>query len=348
MRVMRMHHCSVSQSPRVTLEDKVAFLSRPDSYPEATARVQVIETHMSWVFLTERFVYKFKKARRYDHLDFAALPTRRRNCVNEVRLNRRLAPDVYLGVVALRGADVAALHLGGAGPVVEWLVHMRRLPADGMLDEAIRARRVTVVDVRRFAALLAGFYAAAKPVRMNLDRYRARYAATLAELDRELCAVHSLPPRQVHFLTAQLGERLEQLTPVFAERLRARCVVEAHGDLRPEHVYLGPQPAFIDCLEFDRNLRFLDSADELAFLALECERLGAAWIGDEVFATYGRITGDRPPPRILAFYKAYRALVRAQLALWHVLDPAVRDSAPWHARAREYLDLSAKHAGMAG
>lgn len=343
-----MHHSSASRPPRVTLEDKVAFLSRPGSYPEATARVQAIETHMSWVFLTERFVYKFKKAQRYDHLDFAALPTRRRNCISEVRLNRRLAPEVYLGVVALRGADAATLHLGGAGPAVEWLVHMRRLPAEGMLDEAIRTWRVTVDGVRRFAAVLAGFYAAAKPVRMSLKRYLGRHAAVLAELDRELCIVHSLPPHEVHSLTALLATRLGELAPALGERLRARRVVEAHGDLRPEHVYLGPQPVFIDCLEFDRNLRLLDSADELAFLALECERLGAAWIGDEVFETYGRITGDWPSPRILAFYKAYRALVRAKLALWHVLDPTVADPQLWHARARDYLELSAKHAAMTG
>lgn len=338
-----MHHSSASWQSRVTLEDKVAFLSRPDSYPETTAKVQVVETHMSWVFLTDSFVYKFKKPRRYDHLDFSALQTRRHNCISEVRLNRRLAPDVYLGVVALRGDDASMLHLDGTGPAVEWMVHMRRLPADHMLDEAIRSRRVTTDEVRRFAAVLAHFYAAAKPVRMSLKRYLSRHTQVLAELDRDLCAVHSLSPRQVHFLTTVLTARLAELAPAFAERLRNGRVIEAHGDLRPEHVYLGPRSVFIDCLEFDRSLRLLDSADELAYLALECERLGATWVGDEVFETYARITGDQPPPRIVAFHKAFRALVRTRLALWHVLDPAVSESAFWHARARDYIDLSARH-----
>ncbi len=109
-----------------------------------------------------------------------------------------------------------------------------------------------------------------------------------------------------------------------------------------------PQPVFIDCLEFRRDYRILDTADELAFLAMECERLGGAWVGDILFRTYGEITGDHPPARLLHFYKGYRACLRAKISIWHLRDTAVTDPAKWSRLALEYLRLAEKYAGRIG
>jgi aminoglycoside phosphotransferase family enzyme len=125
----------------------------------------------------------------------------------------------------------------------------------------------------------------------------------------------------------------------------AGCLVEGHGDLRPEHICVGREPAIIDCLEFDRDLRVLDPADELAFLGLECERLDAPWVGQWFLDAYIEVTGDVPPPPLLDFYRSYRALRRARIAANHLDDPHVRDPERFAARARQYLERAADTSG---
>lgn len=335
---------SALQPSPVTTAEKVAFLSRPESYPDAPSHVDVIQTHMSWVFLTEHHAYKFKKARRFDHLDFSALRTRRLNCLREIALNRRLAPGVYLGILALR-EHLTGLHLDGRGSAVEWLVHMRRLPRADMLDEALRLGTVRKQDVRRFTAVLTHFYRDAPHAKLAAGQYVRCLARLFDNLEGDLAHPrYALPMQQVRALADTLRRRLHELSPLLESRRQAGYIVEAHGDLRPEHICLGTHPVFIDCLEFDRSLRYLDSADELAFLTLECERLGASWIGEIVFDTYRNISGDHPPRGLVNFYKALRALVRARLAIRHTVDPTVQDPGKWHARALTYLELAMHYA----
>ena len=124
------------------------------------------------------------------------------------------------------------------------------------------------------------------------------------------------------------------------ERVRAGRVVEGHGDLRPEHVWLGEPPAIIDCLEFSAELRTLDTADELAFLALECERLGAPQLGRALLDAFAEFTGDVPAPALVDFYQAFRACVRANIAIRHLREARYRDDPKWPRRAREYLALA--------
>jgi aminoglycoside phosphotransferase family enzyme len=136
----------------------VAFLTRPESYPTAPQRVEVIETHMSWVFLTESHAYKLKKPVRYDYLDFSTPAARYWDCTEEVRLNRRFAPNVYHGVVPLTVDPQGILQLAGRGATIDWLVHMRRLPAERMLDYAIAHGTVREAEVRQIGALLTRVY----------------------------------------------------------------------------------------------------------------------------------------------------------------------------------------------
>src|SRR5688572_6925492 len=128
-----------------------------------------------------------------------------------------------------------------------------------------------------------------------------------------------------------------------AKRLDDRIgrVVEAHGDLRPEHVCLEPTPVIIDCLEFSRDLRVLDAASELAYFGLECERLGAGYIGRQVFETYCRANSDNPAPALMAFYRSWHACIRARIAVWHLKDSGIDDRSKWVARGAQYLRLAA-------
>jgi aminoglycoside phosphotransferase family enzyme len=330
----------------INLREKVAHLSRPESYPEKPAAVEVVQTHMSVVFLTEHHAWKLKKPVRYDFLDFSTLDARRADCEEELRLNRRLARDVYLEVVRLAVGPQGALRLAGDGPVVDWLVKMRRLPAHLMLDDAIRRGGVTRPDVRRFTLALAGFYSRAEPVVIEPAQYRQRFERDIrANRDGLSPPEYSMPAALVQSIATRQLSVLAREASMFDARVTSRRIVECHGDLRPEHICLEPEPLFIDCLEFNRDWRLLDPADELAYLAVECEYAGAPWIGEVVFETYREATGDDPPALLVRFYKAYRATVRAKLSAWHLKDhPDQADQGKWVARALRYLELADRYA----
>jgi aminoglycoside phosphotransferase family enzyme len=328
--------------PSVSLATKVAFLSRPDVYPQRPARVDSIETHMSWLFLTDSRVYKLKKPVRYDYLDFSTVEARWADGVAEVHLNRRLAPDVYLGVIPL-GLGVDGLRLDGQGVPVDWLVEMRRLPADHMLDSALRAGTADAADIGRVASRLARFYGSAPRAPIAAADYRLRLRRDLCDDRRWLRRpAFGLDPGLASGPASVLLDVLQDHAELIGSR--ADRLVEGHGDLRPEHVCLGDgEPVVIDCLEFRREFRIIDPVDELAFLGLECERLGADWVGPELLRCYWQLVGDEPAQPVIEFYAARRAVLRAKLAVWHLRDQDVRSTAPWPDVATAYLQLAAAH-----
>jgi aminoglycoside phosphotransferase family enzyme len=338
---MTLPHLTLDPTPG--LAEKVAFLHRPESYPRSTRAVEPVETHMSWVFLTDDRVYKLKKPVRYDVLDFSTLGLRRLNCRREVRLNRRLAAEVYLGLVPLTADRRGRLELGAPSAgraVVDWLVEMRRLPAERMLDRRIADGTVTAEEIDRAGRLLAGFYRRQPPVRMTAAAYRRRFRDDIEEVRRQLgVPADTVPREQVVAVAGRLFGFLDERGALLDQRVADRRIVEAHGDLRPQHVCLTDPPAIIDCLEFEHTFRLLDPVDELSYLALECERLGAAWIGDRLLACYSEETGDRPDPALLNFYTAFRAYLRGKIAYLHIREPG--DPRPWIEKTCRYLELAA-------
>ncbi len=329
----------------IEVSTKVAFLGRPSSYADHPARVEIIQTHMSWVFLTDRFVFKLKKPVRLDFLDFSTLEQRRLNCLKELRLNRRLAREIYLDVIPLTAGDSGQLELGGEAEPVDWLVKMRRLPRECMLDDAIARRQVEESQVRRVARVLADFYRQAKVVNLTTDEYIRQFEQDIQANDRALSEPeYSLPHKQISLISKALQRYLSRERGIFETRVKAQCIVEAHGDLRPEHVCLTDPPVFIDCLEFNRRFRLLDTADELAFLAMECDFAGAPFIGPILFETYRQCSGDDPPQLLVYFYKAYRAQMRAKLSIRHLGGCDYGDSDKWVQRTMAYLHLSARYA----
>ena len=329
----------VGGHPVADLAAKVAFLSRPAAYPEPASRVQPVETHMSWWFLLDRHAYKLKKPVRLPYLDFSTVALRKHCCGEEVRLNRRLSDGIYLGVVPLAQGDAGALRLAAGLPVVDWLVRMRRLPAERMLDRLIADGTLASGDLARVVTRLAWFYRASPRVATAADAYVAQFASAIDANQETLAApAYGLSAADVAAVASRQRAALARLAPLLAAR--ASRVVEAHGDLRPEHVCVDAEPQIIDALEFARDLRLLDPVDELSFLGLECERLGAAWARGTILATYTALTGDTPDEALVAFYQSHRACVRAKIAAWHLDDDGVRERAKWLARAGEYLRLA--------
>jgi aminoglycoside phosphotransferase family enzyme len=331
------------------LAAKVAFLRQPASYPERPCRVEAVETHMSWVFLLEQFVYKLKKPVCLDCFDCRTLGLRYDLCREELRLNRRLAPGVYLDVVPLTFDEQQLFALNGSGIAVDWLVKMVRLAADRMLDYAILHHALSNDDLLRVARQMTLFYASLPPEPIDLATYTDRLERKVKTNQAELSAdQYQLPLAQVQAVCGGQMMTLRKIDALLDERLRAGRIVEGHGDLRPEHVHLGPDLAIIDCLEFSRDLRITDVADELGFLALECERLGAPAAGQALLDDYRALSGDTPAPPLIDFYQSCRASTRATITARHLQEEKFRHSPHWLAKARHYLQLADEHLAKCG
>jgi aminoglycoside phosphotransferase family enzyme len=330
----------VTCSHQLSLADKVAFLSRPGAYAHPVDAVTLRETHMSWVFLAGDRVYKLKKPVRFPYLDFSTLDRREAACRAEVGLNRRLAPDVYVGVAPLTLSS-AGPSVGGAGPIADWLVVMHRLDERWALEQVLRERRLDTSQLDRLVATLVRFYRRARPVLLSAGAHLWRWSEDLSANRRILLA-----PR--FGLPSALMQRVDRIQRRFVAEhrrmLEARVlkhrIVDGHGDLRPEHVWLNAEVRVIDCLEFNPRLRAVDPFDEIAYLDLECERLGAAWAGRYIKSGVERGLNERLPAALFHFYRSYRAMLRARLAIAHLSEPAPRTPEKWPRRARTYLNIA--------
>lgn len=329
-----------SQS-HMSLTDKVRFLSSPDAYPHHPRDVGAIETHMSWVFLTGSLVYKLKKPVRYSFLDFTTLAARKRHSAAELRLNRRLARESYRRLVPLCVDAAGHLTLCGNGEVAEWLIEMEQLSASEMLDNRIREGSLRTDDIVAVGERLARFYAAATPQVADGEAYLAHLqeesAISRQQLSHGGCG---LPLDRIESILGRTESLLARWSPAILDRVADGRIVEGHGDLRPEHVCLRQPPLIIDCLEFDRNMRLLDPYDEVNYLGLECEVLGAGWVRPLLLAVLDDLLGGRPEPQLLSTYGAFRAVLRSRICMAHLLDPEPMQPERWPAEARAYLVLA--------
>jgi uncharacterized protein len=325
------------------LAEKVRFLSDPSTFGGSAKAVDVVETHMSFVFLVGDRAYKLKKPIERPFLNFTTLASRNANCLAEATLNRRLAPDVYLGVTPLTRAPSGDLSLGGEGEAVEWLVVMRRLPEDLMLDRLLGSGALGEVRTERLASRLAGFFRAATRGDISGAAYFQRLLEEQAEnrsiLTRRRFAVdHGRVPVVLDRMDAALRGAKELLE----SRAEERRLIDGHGDLRPEHICFTNGLDIFDCLEFSADLRLTDPIDEIAFLGLECALLGAPALGPDVFVRIASKLGEAPDFRLFHFHTARKGLLRMRLSLAHLLDPAPRQPDKWAPLAARYLVLAEK------
>ncbi|HEU0203583.1 MAG TPA: phosphotransferase, partial [Burkholderiaceae bacterium] len=312
-------------------------LRSPAAYPHPVGKVEVIETHISAVLLAGEFAYKLKKPVALGFADFSTLERRRHFCFEELRLNKRSAPQIYLDVVAVAGDPPRFLAVEQAQNVVEYAVRMRRFADDARLDRVARAGKVDAVIVDRLAAAVAAFHqrceAAPSASAFGTPELIARWVRdNLAELQRLAASlvdaaspVHAGSPAaasradaasRLRRLAQWSEAELTRLGPTFAARRAGGSVRECHGDLHLANVVLlDGTPLLFDCIEFNDELRLIDAFNDVAFcwmdlLAHELPHLAARFLSGYVEAT-----GDYAGLATVRFYAAYRALVRAKVAL---------------------------------
>jgi aminoglycoside phosphotransferase family enzyme len=223
---------------------------------------------------------------------------------------------------------------------------MRRLDEGQTLEHAIQTDRIEAWQIDRLAAALIQFYRHASPVFLSEDVQLSEWRHSLAYNRRVLLDPRlALPCGLVHHLDRVQQRFLRTRSDLLADRIRGRKIVDGHGDLRPEHIWLGDPVRVIDCLEFNPHLRAVDPFDEISFLSLECERLGSAATGEYLKRRVRRGLRDGLSEELLLFYRCHRATLRARLAIAHLLEPNPRTPEKWPRLARTYLRLAAADAG---
>jgi uncharacterized protein len=338
-----MDATEAKQPVAVLPSEKVAFLRRPDAYHHV-GQVECRETHMSWVFFAGDKVLKLKKPVRFPYLDFSTVEKRHAACVAELALNRRLASGVYERVEPITVSD-GKLSIGGPGEVVDWLVVMKRLDDSGTLEHALREGRLRVHELEGLVTVLARFYRRCSRVPVPPALLLSNWRKSLSENRRVLLGGRSpLRVADVRFVDRMQTMFLAARAPLIAARARRRHIVDGHGDLRPEHIWLGPPVLIIDCLEFNRRLRTVDPLDEIAHLCLECDRLAGERYADYIEQRAMRVLQGEVSEELFAFYRCYRATLRARLAVAHLLEPNPRTPAKWPRLGHEYLDLALQDA----
>lgn len=324
------------------------FLLSPSAYPEKPKQVELKETHISWVYLTDRYVYKQKKPVHFEFLNFSTLERRKQLCEQEVELNRRFSPEVYIDVVPV-SVTTGGYQLKRGANVVEWLVRMKKLDESKTLENLIHSDQLTSAHIKSLSTRLTDFYSAQAPAMLRShDFLQSLRKHILANRNDLLIGLPELEAT-IHFVTNAQLRCLSLEADYFVQRVADGRVVDGHGDLRPEHVYFRRgQPAIIDCIEFSTEYRTNDVIDELSFLGMECDRLGNHEVGEAIMSDYFAASVDDPKPFLAAFYKCYRACVRAKVAALRATQAKGTEQTMAKQLARDYLELGKNYAKEIG
>ena len=326
----------------------VECLSDPAAYPEPTSRVEVVQTHISWIFLTDRFAYKVKKPVDYGFLDYTTLAARRVCCEREVVLNSRLCPDTYLGVVEL-GEREGRVTFDGSGEVREIAVKMVRLPEDRMLRRVLErgeGESGLFVDLARTLAAfherarLAGERAAIK----NLEGARFNCEENFAQTEKYVDVL--VPRQEFEFIRTSTRLFFERRAALFARRVAEGRIVDGHGDLHLDSICATEPARIFDCIEFNERFRIQDTAEEVGFLAMDLEYAGYTPFAKVFVDAYGEAARDRELHDLLDFYKCYRAYVRAKVNAFLSEDGTLppEQRAVVCAAATRYFELAGRYA----
>ncbi|MCX8116878.1 MAG: phosphotransferase [Desulfobacterota bacterium] len=298
-------------------------LQDPAAYPEPPGEIRFVETHISLVFLTGEFAYKVKKPVNFGFLDFTTLEKRRHYCGQEVVLNRRLAPSLYLGVVPITEKD-GRISLEGEGHPVEFAVKMRQVPEDFLLDRWLKRGELHPPMMEAVAEILARFYSeAATDDRIQSfarpERVKQDTDENFEQTERYIG--HTITQEVYSEIKEKTDQFFQTREGLFYQRIREGRIRDCHGDLRLEHIFWGPEIAIIDCIEFNERFRYTDVAADLAFLAMDLDYHGREDLSGHLIRSYTMRSGDTGLAALLDFYKCYRAYVRGKVESFRLDDP---------------------------
>lgn len=331
------------------LSKVVQAMTDPSFYADKPPSVDFIETHISYVFVAGDFVYKVKKPVRFDFLDFTTLEKRKFYCEEELRLNRRLAPHTYLGVVPICQDVQGKLSLGEGAEIIDYAVKMKKLPSDKMLKTVLAAGKGDKKTMNRIAEKLAAFHRQAKTGRHidavgDLDHLRRNAEENFQETKRYLDI--TIPEFQYQFIQAFTEKTLSEKEALFRKRISEHRIRECHGDLHLDHICVTDDIIIFDCIEFNERFRCGDVAEDVAFLTMDLDFNGYPHLAKSFETSYVKYSGDDDMPQLLNFYRCYYAVVRGKVTSFRLHQDRLGESERERIiqTARQYFEWAYRYA----
>lgn len=334
---------------KMTLPAMIKDLMKQDAYPEPPGKIELVQTHISFVILTDRYAYKIKKPVNFGFLDFTSLDKRFFYCQQEVDLNRRLSPDVYLQVLPVRKKRGRFLY-DGEGTIVDFAVKMKRLPDDRMMINLLKEGRVNDETLDQIARQLASFHASARndsvvssfgshdAIKRNLEE---NFSQTVRYIGR------TITEDQYNTVKAYCELFMDEKAALFSRRVKEGRIRDCHGDLHMEHLYIMDTIYIVDCIEFNERFRYSDVAADIAFLAMDLDFHGHPELSMTFVEDYLNYSGDLGLMELLDFYKCYRAYVRGKVDSFSLDDARLGKDERSEAQkiAKRYFSLACRYAG---
>ena len=326
----------------------IEALMKPEAYDEEEpGSIKLVQTHISAVFLTKRFVYKVKKAVNFGFLDFTTLEKRRFFCEKELELNRRLCGDMYLEVVPINRSD--SIKIKGEGETIEYAVKMKRIPQEKMMSRLLEKNKVDNSLIDRIAKIIAEFHLKAETNRRisefgsietietnwkeNYDQTEEFIGKTISSEDFEL-------------IRNRINNFIRRNTAIFEKRVTEGRVRDCHGDIHSGNIFVTNGIYIFDAIEFNERFRYSDVAADVAFLAMDLDHKKRADLSNFLVKKYVEYSGDQELTKLLPFYKCYRAYVRGKVTSFKLNDPNVsgEDKRAATEEAKAYFKLAATYA----
>ena len=325
-------------------------LKRPEAYDEEVLYVKMLQTHISYIFLTGRFAYKIKKPVNFGFLDFTTLDNRKFYCEEEVRLNRRLCEDMYLGVFPITSFK-GSIKINGSGDIVEYTVKMKELPQEALMSELLKKGKVNSSVIDEIAKILSNFHKKAETnkeiekygsidiVKFNWDENFSQTRSFIGKTIRQ---------EDFYFIRDVIRRFLKNRRDLFELRIKEGKIRECHGDLHSGNIFITDDKIYIyDAIEFNKRFRYSDVASDIAFLLMDLEFLGRNDLSNILLNKYLEYSGEKEDfLEVLPFYKCYRAYVRGKVTSFKMNDPNISSEEKGESArtAKRYFKMSREYA----
>jgi aminoglycoside phosphotransferase family enzyme len=325
----------------------VEAMLKPEAYAQAPGKIELMQTHISFVFLTKNYVYKVKKAVNFGFLDFSTLEKRHLFCEKELELNRRLCSEIYLEVVPIKRSSF--ITVGGEGEIIEYALKMKRLPQERIMTVLLRENKVDKKTIANIAQIVAQFHSKAqtnpeisqfgslKMVKTNWDE---NFSQTTKYVNQ------TISQNEFQFIQTKIQTFLEKNKALIESRTTNNRIRDCHGDLHSGNIFITDKICIFDAIEFNDRFRYSDVAADVAFLAMDLDFQHQSDLANYFIERYLAFSEDQQLTQLLAFYKCYRAYVRGKVISFRIDDPNITPGEKIFAtkEAQEYFKLAAEYA----
>jgi uncharacterized protein len=325
----------------------VEALMKPEAYDEDPSSIEMVQTHISVVFLTQNFVYKMKKSVNFGFLDFTTLEKRRFFCEKELKLNRRLCGDMYLEVVPINKAD--AIKIKGKGKTVEYAVKMKRMPKESIMSKLLEENKVNAKLVDRIAKNIAEFHSKAETSSRisdfgSLSAIEANWKENFEQTEEFIGK--TISTEDFKLIRVKVEDFMKKNESLFMKRRAENRVRDCHGDIHSGNIFVTDKIYIFDAIEFNERFRYSDVAADVAFLAMDLDFKGLTELSAFFVGKYVEYSGDQELMNLLRFYKCYRACVRGKVTSFKLNDPSISidDKTKASEEANAYFKLATSYA----